>query len=182
MGIVLGTEVKTEKWMEKLGPKVWSRCFVIGSENCVMLQSMLSRQHCAKGSLKKSRLAISLSLKQSLWNCYASCIWSGARTGLWRSSLTISFARIKGSQQQSRLCLWEYFAMGTNYGTAADDDVALVNEVFRFVPTQIYDNSLYQITISTHLQSDEANLVNTTVNNESTPNTRWIQCCKRIRV
>lgn len=171
-GIVLGTEVKTEKWMEKLGPKIWSQMLRDRFRELRDAPEHIVQSALRKGKLEELQIGNQFVSQTIPMEFAMRPAFGQGQNRVVKKFFNHLFARMKGSPTAEQTLAVEYFAMGTNYGTAADaDDEALVNEVFRFVPTQIYDNSLYQITISTHLQSDEANLVNTTVSNESTPNT-----------
>lgn len=82
------------------------------------------------------------------------------------------FARNKGTQTSDQTLKYEYFGVGSNYGTAvSQSQTTLQAEIFRFVPDEIYDNGLYQITVSTHIKSDEGNPNVTQISNASTPTT-----------
>ena len=171
-GIVLGTEVRAAKEIEKLGPKGWAqmlrdryREFRDAPEHIV--QAALRKGKLEELGIGKQFISKSVPMEFAMRPAFGQ-----GQNRVVKKFFNHLFSRMKGSPTAEQTLYIEQFAVGTNYGTQPDpDDVILVKEVFRFVPTQIYDNSLYQITVSTHIQSDEGNLVNTTVSNESTPNT-----------
>ena len=170
-GIVLGTEIIASKEMERLGPAGWS----------TMLREHReyrdAPEHVVQAAIRKGKLdGVGIGkqfISQTIPMEFAiKPAFGGGQNRVVKKFFNHLFSRMKGSPTAEQTLFIEQFAVGTNYATQPDpDDVILVKEVFRFVPTQIYDNSLYSLTVSTHIQSDEGNLVNTTVSNGSTPNT-----------
>ncbi len=170
-GVVLGTEIIASKEMERLGPAGWS----------AMLRKHReyrdAPEHIVQAAIRAGKLdgleignrfvSKSVPMKFAIKPAFG-----GGQNRVVKKFFEHLFARMKGTPTAEQTLAIEYFAMGTNYATqAAPDDVQLVKEVFRFVPTSIYDNSLYSLTVSTHIQADQGNLVNTAVSNGSTPNT-----------
>lgn len=170
-GVVLGTEIIASKEMERLGPAGWSAMLRQQREYRDAPEHIVQAAIRA-GKLDGLKIGNRFVSKSVPMEFAIKPAFGGGQNRVVKKFFNHLFARMKGSPTAEQTLAIEYFAMGTNYGTQADpDDTQLVKEVFRFVPTQIYDNSLYSLTVSTHIQSDEGNLVNTTVSNGSTPNT-----------
>jgi hypothetical protein len=83
------------------------------------------------------------------------------------------FARLQGTPTSDQTLAVGYFAIGTNYGTSpASTDTTLVNEIFRFVPSELYNNGTLTFYASTLIKSSQGNPTgNTTVSNATTPTT-----------
>ncbi len=170
-GIVLGTEIIASKEMERLGPAGWAAMLRQQREYRDAPEHIVQAAIRA-GKLDGLKIGNRFVSKSVPMEFAIKPAFGGGQNRVVKKFFEHLFARMKGTPTAEQTLAIEYFAMGTNYGTQADpDDTQLVKEVFRFVPTSIYDNSLYSLTVSTHIQADQGNLVNTSVSNGSTPNT-----------
>jgi len=160
-GVVVGSEVKCDPELERLGPQGWSA--LLRKER----QWRDAPEYLVQAAIRKGALP-GLEIGKKFHSITPA--FGQGQNRIVKNFFEHLFDRMEGSPSADQTLAIEYFAAGTNYATATDpNDTQLVNEVYRKVPSQIYDNSLYQITVSTHILSTEWNLTNTTVSSATTP-------------
>ena len=159
-GVVIGTEVRcSDPEFEALGPVGWSK-LLRERNKWHDLPEYLVQAAIRKGALAE----LSIGRRFISRHVDMAPVFGQGQNRIVKRFFQDLFARMKGSPDVDQTLAVAYFAAGTNYATATDPtDTQLVKEVFRKVPSQIYDNSLYQITVSTHLLSTEWNLPTLTV-------------------
>lgn len=167
-GVVIGTEVRcADPEFEALGPVGWSK-LLRERNKWHDLPEYLVQAAIRKGALAE----LSIGRRFISRHVDMAPVFGQGQNRIVKRFFQDLFARMKGSPDVNQTLAVAYFAAGANYATATDPaDTQLVKEVFRKVPSQIYDNSLYQITVSTHLLSTDWNLTALSVTAATTPTT-----------
>jgi hypothetical protein len=167
-GVVIGTEVRcADPEFEALGPVGWGK--LLRERN----KWHDLPEYLVQAAIRKGALA-ELSIGRRFISRHVDMVpvFGQGQNRIVKRFFDDLFARMGGTPDANQTLAVEYFAAGANYATATDPtDTQLVKEVFRKIPSQIYNNNLYQITISTHLLSTDWNLTALSVTAATIPTT-----------